>query len=274
MEFTEERQERYSRHILLKEVGVEGQKKLWNAKVLLVGVGGLGSPVALYLAAAGVGTLGLADGDRVWLSNLQRQVIHHTPDVGRLKVESAAEKIRAMNPDVRLILHPERLVAANAVGIVRRYDFVVDATDSFQSKFLVNDACVLAGVPFSHGGVLRFQGQALTVIPGRSACIRCVFEAPPPADAFLSCSQEGILGAVPGMLGTLQAAETLKYFTGAGRLLTDALLTFDALTMTFRRVPFKKNPRCAVCGEAPTIRALRDDEECKAGSGAGHGREA
>jgi molybdopterin/thiamine biosynthesis adenylyltransferase len=164
-----------------------------------------------------------------------------------------------VNPDVRLTLHPERLAAANAVEIVRRYDFVVDATDSFPSKFLVNDACVLAGVPLSHGGVLRFQGQTMTVIPGRSACIRCLFEAPPPADAFRSCLQEGILGAVAGMLGTIQAAETLKYFTGTGQLLTNALLTFDALTMTFRRVPFKKNPRCAVCGESPTIRALRDE---------------
>ena len=256
MEFTEERLERYNRHLLLREVGMEGQKKLWNAKVLIVGTGGLGSPAALYLAAAGIGTMGVADGDRVDMSNLQRQVIHHTPDVGRLKVESAAEKIRALNPDVKLTLIPERITAKNASVLFKPYDFVVDATDNFPSKFLINDACVLAGVPFSHAGVLRFQGQTMTVIPGKSACYRCVFEAPPPDGAVPSTSQVGVLGSIAGMLGILQATETIKFITGAGNLLTDCLLTFDSLMMNFRRVPLKKNPRCAVCGESPTILEL------------------
>lgn len=248
MEFTEERLLRYSRNILLKDVGVAGQEKLFAAKVLVIGAGGLGSPAALYLAAAGVGTIGIADGDRVDLSNLQRQILHSTADVGRPKVDSAGEKIVALNPDVAVRRYPEFLRDDSIRAIVRDYDFVIDATDSFAAKFLINDACVLESIPFSHGGVLRFQGQTMTVLPGRSPCYRCVFTAPPPDDAVPTCSQAGILGAVAGMLGTIQAAEALKYITGAGRLLTGSFLTFDALDMAFRKVAVKRNPHCAACG--------------------------
>lgn len=248
MEFTEERLLRYSRNILLKDVGVAGQEKLFAAKVLVIGAGGLGSPAALYLAAAGVGTIGIADGDGVDLSNLQRQILHATADVGRPKVDSAAEKIAALNPDVAVRCHPEFLRADTIRAIIRDYDFVIDGTDSFAAKFLINDACVLEGIPFSHGGVLRFQGQTMTVLPGRSPCYRCVFSAPPPDDAVPTCSQAGILGAVAGMLGTIQAAEALKYITGAGWLLTGSLLTFDALDMAFRKVAVKRDPHCAACG--------------------------
>jgi molybdopterin-synthase adenylyltransferase len=215
--------------------------------VLIVGVGGLGSPASLYLAAAGVGTLGLIDGDVVELSNLQRQIVHETCGIGRPKVESAAEKIRRLNPDVAVRPYPERLTAANAADIVADYDFVVDATDGFESKFLVNDVCVAENKPFSHGGVQRFEGQTMTVLPGRSACYRCVFEAPPPEGSVFVCAQVGVLGAVAGMLGTIQAVEAIKCIAGAGALLTDAMLTFDALTMTFRKVPLRRNPACPTC---------------------------
>jgi thiazole biosynthesis adenylyltransferase ThiF len=272
LEFTEERLERYSRHILLKDVGVEGQMKLFDAKVLIIGAGGLGSPVALYLAAAGVGTIGIADADRVDLSNLQRQVIHHTPDVGKPKVESAAEKMRAINPDVQVRTYHEFVRAANIREIIRGYDFVIDGTDNFAAKFLINDACVLEKIPFSHGGILRFDGQTMTVKPGESACYRCLFTAPPPKGAVPTCSEAGILGAVAGMLGTIQAAEALKFITGAGELLTNALLVFDAGDMNFRKVQLKRNPRCKVCGENATIKELVDEEqpvcELKAAKGA------
>jgi len=249
MEFTEERLERYSRHILLKEMGVEGQRKLFSGKVLIVGAGGLGAPVALYLAAAGVGTIGIADGDKVEMSNLQRQVIHFTEDIGQMKVLSAESKIKRINPDVTVRVHPEFVRADNILPLLKQYDFVVDGTDNFEAKFLINDACVRAGVPYSHGGVLRFLGQTLTVQPKQSACYRCVFPDPPPANAVLSCSQAGVLGAIAGMLGTVQAAEALKFLTGTGELLTNTLLTFDALTMNFRKVPVKRNLNCSVCGD-------------------------
>lgn len=257
----EERLERYSRNILLKDVGIEGQEKLFAAKILIVGAGGLGSPAALYLGAAGVGTIGIADGDRVDLSNLQRQIAHTTADVGRPKADSAAEKLRAINPDVTVHIHREFLNAENALGIVRQYDFVLDGTDSFASKFLINDACVIAGVPFSHGGILRFDGQTMTVVPRKSACYRCVFRNPPPRNAVPTCAQAGILGAVAGMLGTIQAAEALKLVIGAGQLLTDALLVFDSLAMTFRRVAIHRDPRCAVCGDRPTLTVPVDIEQ-------------
>ncbi|MBI4397378.1 MAG: HesA/MoeB/ThiF family protein, partial [Elusimicrobia bacterium] len=229
MEFTDDRLERYSRHILLKEVGVEGQQKLFSAKVLIIGAGGLGSPAALYLAAAGIGTIGIVDADKVELSNLQRQIIHFTNDLGRTKVESASAKMRQVNPDVTVRTYHEFLSAASARRILDGYDFVIDGTDNFAAKFLINDACVLAGIPYSHGGILRFDGQTMTVRPGKSACYRCVFVSPPPRGAVPSCSQAGILGAIAGMLGTIQAAEALKYVTGVGELLTDTLLVFDAL---------------------------------------------
>ncbi|MGB8600692.1 MAG: HesA/MoeB/ThiF family protein [Rhizomicrobium sp.] len=257
-EFTDARIERYSRHILLENFGRQGQEKLWAARILVIGLGGLGSPAALYLAAAGVGTLGLADADTVELSNLQRQIIHTTPDLGRPKVESAADKVAALNPDVRVKLYPAFLNASNIMPILADYDFVIDGTDSFVSKFLINDACVLAGKAFSHGGILRYQGQTMTVVPGRSPCYRCLFDGPPPADSVFTCANTGVLGAIAGMLGTIQAAEALKYVTGTGDLLTDGLLTFDAMKMRFRTVPLQHNPQCPVCGDHPTITALAD----------------
>ncbi|WP_431736004.1 HesA/MoeB/ThiF family protein [Cellulosispirillum alkaliphilum] len=261
MDFTEEQLERYSRHILLKDVGIEGQEKILGAKVLVIGAGGLGAPATLYLAAAGVGTLGVVDGDTVDLSNLQRQVIHFTADVGNAKVRSAQDKVHALNPDVKVITYKEFAFSHNIREIIRDYDFVVDGTDSFASKFLINDACVMEGKPFSHGGILRFTGQTMTVLPGKSACYRCVFSAPPPKDAVPTCSQAGVLGAIAGMLGTIQAAETLKFITGAGEPLTDKLLTFDALGMDFRKVSLKRRNTCPVCGENPTISELVDEEQ-------------
>ncbi|MCL7486748.1 MAG: molybdopterin-synthase adenylyltransferase MoeB [Desulfobulbaceae bacterium] len=253
VDFTDEQLQRYSRHIILKEVGVEGQISLNQGKVLVVGAGGLGSPVALYLAAAGVGTIGIVDDDVVVLSNLQRQILHATADVGRPKVDSATDTLRALNPEVQVTAHKCRLAADNVMSIVSEYDFVVDGTDNFPAKFLVNDACVLAGIPFSHGGVLRFAGQTMTVLPGESACYRCVFRQPPPEDAVSTCSEAGILGAIAGILGTIQATEVLKYLTGAGRLLTDTLLTFDALAMEFRKIALSRQDECPVCGREPVI---------------------
>ncbi len=241
MNLTEDQIERYSRHILLQNVGGEGQEKILNSKILIVGTGGLGSPAALYLAAAGVGTLGIIDGDVVDLSNLQRQVIHFTPDVNKPKVESAKEKIAQINPDVTVNAYHDILRADNALDIIKDYDFIIDGTDNFPAKFLINDACVLAKKPFSHGGILRFDGQTMTYVPG-SASYRCVFKEPPPANAVPTCSQAGVFGAIAGMLGTIQAAEALKYIIGEGDLLTNRLLIFDALKMNFRTVKVKPNP--------------------------------
>ena len=262
--FTEERLERYSRHIILKEIGIEGQERFRDARVLIIGAGGLGSPAALYLAAAGIGTLGIADADTVDLSNLQRQIIHHTADVGKAKVVSAAEKMRAINPDVNVQSHQCLVSAGNIAALISGYDFVIDGTDNFAAKFLINDACILGGIPYSHGGILRFSGQTMTVLPGRSACYRCVFGKPPPGDAVPTCSQAGVLGAIAGMLGTIQAAEALKYVAGAGDVLADALLTFDALKMDFRKVKLYRNRHCPVCGDSPSITKLFDEEPAAA----------
>ncbi|MDR1724137.1 MAG: HesA/MoeB/ThiF family protein [Tannerella sp.] len=260
MDFTNEQIERYSRHILLQDVGVEGQERINEGRVLVIGAGGLGAPVLLYLAAAGVGTIGVIDGDVVDLSNLQRQVIHFTPDVGKPKVLSAKEKIALINPDVKVNTYREFFTAENALDIIRDYDFIIDGTDNFPVKFLINDACVFADKPFSHGGILRFDGQTITHLPG-TACYRCVFNAPPPPNAVPTCSQAGVLGAIAGMLGTIQAAEALKFLTGVGELLTDRLLTFNAKTMTFRTVKVRHNPKCPVCGEHPTITELVESEQ-------------
>ena len=259
-DFTEEELLRYSRHILLKDVGVEGQEKIRNGKVLVVGAGGLGTPVALYLAAAGVGTIGIVDGDVVDLSNLQRQVIHFTGNVGHPKVESARDKMLAINPNVKVNTIREFLMSDNALDIIKDYDFIVDGTDNFPVKFLINDACVMAGKPFSHGGILRFEGQTFTHLPG-TACYRCLFKSPPPANAVPTCSQAGVLGAIAGMLGTIQAAETLKYLTGVGELLTNKLLTFNAKTMDFRKINTRRQASCAICGDNPTITELIDYEQ-------------
>lgn len=260
MNLSEDQIERYSRHIILQDVGGAGQEKILNAKVLIIGTGGLGAPAALYLAAAGVGTIGLVDGDVVDLSNLQRQVIHFTPDVNKPKVLSAKEKIEQINPDVNVITHHTLAMADNIRDLIKDYDFIVDGTDNFAAKFLINDACVMEKKPFSHGGILRFDGQTMTHVPGH-ACYRCIFGELPPKNAIPTCSQAGVLGAIAGMLGTTQAAEVLKYITGVGELLTDRLMIFDAKKMKFRTVNVKKNPKCKVCGDHPTITELQDYEQ-------------
>ena len=260
MSLSDEQVLRYSRHILLKDVGGVGQEKLLASRVLIVGAGGLGSPIALYLAAGGVGHIGIIDDDQVDLTNLQRQIIHYSADVGRPKVESAREKILQLNPDVEVKTYRERLTAQNAFEVLRPYDFIVEGTDNFTAKFLVNDACVLMRKPFSQGGILRFEGQTMTHVPG-SACYRCVFDAPPPRGAVPSCSEAGVLGAVAGMLGTIQATETLRYLLGIGKLLVDRMLFFDARDMEMRTVTLKRNPACPVCGDSPTIRELREYEQ-------------
>ena len=256
---TEEQIERYSRHIILKEVGGKGQQKLFDGKVLIIGAGGLGAPIALYLAAAGVGTIGIADADDVDLSNLQRQVIHFTPDVGKPKVESAREKMLAINPDLNVVTYKEWVTAANIMEMVGGYDFIIDGTDNFAAKFLINDACVLAGKPYSHGGILQFDGQTITVDPGKSACYRCLFPEPPPKDAIPTCSQAGVIGVLPGVLGTIQATEAIKFLLGKGDLLTDRLLTYNALRMKFREVPLRRKTTCPVCGDTPTITGAKDE---------------
>lgn len=257
--FTEQQIERYSRHIILKEVGGKGQKKLLDGKVMVIGAGGLGAPIALYLAAAGVGTIGIADADVVDLSNLQRQVIHFTPDVGKPKVESAREKMEAINPDVTVRTYQEWISAANIARIIADYDFIIDGTDNFAAKFLINDACVLAGKPYSHGGILQFVGQTMTIKPGESPCYRCIFPAPPPKDAIPTCSQAGVIGVLPGVIGTMQATEAIKFLLGKGELLTGHIMMYDALEMNFRKVKLNRNRKCPVCGENPTVTELVDE---------------
>ncbi len=246
MALTPDQRERYARHLLLPGVGEEGQAVLKAGRVLVVGAGGLGSPCSLYLVAAGVGTLGIMDADSVELSNLQRQLLHATGDIGRTKVESASETLWRLNPDVKLVMYPERLTASNAPEILATYDFVVDATDNFESKFLIADACHATGKPYSHAGILNFGGQTMTVLPGKSACYRCVFGEPPPGPTPEAA--RGLLGVLPGVIGTIQATEALKFLLGAGELLTDTLLVYDALKMTFRRVSVKRDPACVLCG--------------------------
>jgi molybdopterin/thiamine biosynthesis adenylyltransferase len=245
---SDEQHERYSRQIVLDEIGPAGQERLLNAKALIIGAGGLGSPVALYLAAAGVGTIGIADGDEVELSNLQRQILHFTPDIGTAKVSSARDKMTALNPEVSVAPHQTSINCENIAEIIETYDFVVDATDNFPARFLINDTCVRLGIPYSHGGVLRFLGQAITVLPHSSPCYRCIFPEPPPDEVAAACCRDGILGVVPGVIGSIQATEAIKYLTGVGDLLTGRLLTFDALRMRFREVPVRMNPRCPACG--------------------------
>ena len=257
--FTETQIERYSRHIILKEVGGKGQKKLLNGRVLIIGAGGLGSPAALYLAAAGVGSIGIADPDLVELSNLQRQIIHRTCDVGRPKVVSAGEKMAAINPDVSVTTYHTWIGAENIAGIIAGYDFVIDGTDNFAAKFLINDACVLAGIPYSHGGIHQFIGETTTVKPGVSACYRCLFPAPPPPGAIPSCAEAGVLGILPGVIGTLQATEAIKHLLGVGKLLNDRMLIYDALENEFTTVEIAKNPDCPICGDHPTITGLIDE---------------
>lgn len=253
---TDEQALRYSRQILLAEIGVEGQQRLMDSRVLIIGVGGLGCPAATYLCAAGVGTVGLMDGDFVDMSNLQRQVLHSTADVGRFKVVSAAEKLRAINPEVCLRPYPENFTAQNAQEVLADYDFVVEATDSIAAKFLINDACVMAGKPFCSGALLRFRAQVFTWRKG-SACLRCVYGDTPPAGMVPTCAEAGVLGAVAGMAGTIEAAEAVKYLCHIGEPLTNRLLTFDALAMDFQVIETSRDDACPLCGHHPTITALK-----------------
>ena len=263
MAFTNEQLEIYSRHIILQEVGVKGQKKLLNASVLIIGAGGLGAPAALYLAAAGVGTIGIVDADEVDLSNLQRQVIHTTNDVGKAKVKSAAETMEAINPDVTVKTYRTFVDSTNIMDLIKDYDFIIDGTDNFPAKFLINDACVMAGKPFSHAGIIRFKGQLMTYVPGEGPCYRCVFKNPPPKDAVPTCKQAGVIGAMGGVIGSLQAMEAIKYIIGKGELLTGKLLTYDALKMEFHTIKLPKDHHCAVCGDEPTITELIDYEQAE-----------
>ena len=262
MALNDEQIERYSRHIILKEIGVKGQQKLLNAKVLIIGAGGLGAPVAMYLAAAGVGTIGIADADTVDLSNLQRQIIHATSDVGKPKVQSAAETITAMNPGVKVNTYQIFVYSSNIRELIREYDFVIDGTDNFPAKFLINDACVLEKKPFSHAGIIRFKGQLMTYIPGQGPCYRCVFKDPPTKDAVPTCKQAGVIGAMGGVIGSLQAMEAIKYITGVGENLVGRLLTYDALKNDFHNIKLPPaNGKCPVCGANPTITEPIDYEQ-------------
>jgi sulfur-carrier protein adenylyltransferase/sulfurtransferase len=258
-ELTQDERQRYARHLILPEVGPEGQRRLKAARVLLVGAGGLGSPAALYLAAAGVGHLGLVEFDLVDESNLQRQVLHGTKDVGRPKLDSARDRLRDLNPGVHVEGHAARLDRTNALGLVQDHDLVVDGTDNFATRYLVNDACVLTGRPNVYGSVFRFEGQASVFATADGPCYRCLFPEPPPPGAVPSCAEGGVLGVLPGLIGLVQATETLKLLLGAGAPLVGRLLLVDALTMEFRQVKVRKDPRCPACGTRE-IKALQDYE--------------
>jgi len=250
---TTEQIERYSRQIMVPDLGGKAQMRLCQSRVLIIGAGGLGSPAALYLAAAGIGTLAIVDADKVELSNLQRQILHATADIGRPKVESAKTSLTALNPDVEVIVHPVRFDENNAEEIAQGFNFIVDGSDNFDTKFLVNDVAIRLDIAFSHAGIVRLQGQTMTVLPRKTACYRCLFQAPPPPEEILNCQQAGILGAVAGTLGTIQATEAVKYLAGFEEgLLTDRLLTYDAKTMKFHSVEVTRNLQCIACGNAGT----------------------
>ncbi len=261
MDFTEDQILRYSRHILLPEVGGEGQERILNARVVLVGAGGLGSPVGYYLAAAGVGTIGVIDNDRVEISNLQRQIAHHTGRLGVLKADSAKETFETLNPDVKVITHKERLTSGNIRDIIKDYDIVVDGSDNFPTRYLVNDACVMLKKTLVSAAVFRFEGQVMTIVPGEGPCYRCLFEIPPPPGMVPSCQEAGILGVVTGVIGTIQATEVIKMILGIGQPLIGSLLLWNALEMSFRKVKVPHNRDCPVCGEHPTITELIDYEQ-------------
>jgi adenylyltransferase/sulfurtransferase len=257
-DLTREELTRYSRHLILPDVRIEGQQRLKGARVLCVGAGGLGSPVAMYLAAAGVGTIGLVDFDDVDISNLQRQILHGTPDVGRPKVASAKDRLKALNPNVTVETHHVQLTSANALDILRRYDVIVDGADNFPTRYLVNDACVLLGKPNAFGAIFRFEGQASVFAVKNGPCYRCLFPEPPPPGLVPSCAEAGVFGVLPGLVGTVQATETLKLIMGIGETLVGRLVVYDALRMTFRELNLPKDPDCPVCGTHPTVRELID----------------
>jgi molybdopterin/thiamine biosynthesis adenylyltransferase len=258
LDFSEEEIRRYSRHIVLPEVGGTGQKRINRAAVLVVGAGGLGSPVAYYLAAAGVGKIGIVDNDVVDISNLQRQILHTAADVGRKKVESAREALLALNPHLTMVPHDVRLNSTNIRDILKEYDLVAEGSDNFPTKFLVNDACVMTGTPLSMAGIFRFSGQILTVLPGVGPCYRCLIPQPPPPGAIPSCQEAGVLGAMAGAVGVMQATEILKIILGKGELLSGRLLLFEALQMRFEPIEVKRNPECPVCSATPSITELID----------------
>jgi molybdopterin/thiamine biosynthesis adenylyltransferase/rhodanese-related sulfurtransferase len=260
-ELTQDDLTRYSRHLILPEVGVEGQRKLKAARVLCVGTGGLGSPLALYLAAAGVGTLGLVDLDVVDASNLQRQIIHSTADIGRKKLDSAEEKLKALNPALNVVKHETMLSSANALDILKDYDVVADGTDNFPTRYLVNDACVLLGKPNAYGSIFRFEGQASVFAAKDGPCYRCLYPEPPPPGLVPSCAEGGVLGILPGLIGVIQATEVIKLILGIGEPLIGRLLLVDALKLRFRELKLRKNPDCPVCGTHPTVTKLIDYEQ-------------
>jgi adenylyltransferase/sulfurtransferase len=252
---------RYSRHLILPEVGIEGQRRLKAARVLCVGTGGLGSPLAFYLAAAGVGTLGLVDFDVVDASNLQRQIIHSTKDIGRKKLDSAEEKLLALNPALNVVKHETMLTSSNALDILKDYDIVADGTDNFPTRYLVNDACVLLGKPNVYGSIFRFEGQASVFATEKGPCYRCLYPEPPPPGLVPSCAEGGVLGVLPGLVGMIQATEAIKLILGKGESLSGRLLLVDALNMKFRELKLRKNPECPVCGEHPTVTKLIDYQQ-------------
>lgn len=266
---SKEQLSRYSRQIILEEIGVTGQRRLLDSKVLVIGAGGLGSPVSLYLAAAGIGTLGIVDGDRVDLSNLHRQIIHYTPDIGRPKTETAQRTLGAVNPDVKVVPYQTVLTSENAMDIIADYDLVVNGSDNFPTRYLVNDACVLLGKPLIDASILKWEGQATVFLPGRG-CYRCLFPSPPPPGSVPSCAEGGIVGAVAGFMGSLQATEAVKILLGAGQTLANRLLLFDALQGDVRTLRWKRNPDCPVCGDQPTITHLIDYEQFCGLPGRGH----
>jgi adenylyltransferase/sulfurtransferase len=259
MNLTDSQIERYSRHIILKEIGGEGQKKILNAKVVIIGAGGLGSPSAYYLAAAGVGKIGIVDSDRADLSNLQRQILHFTKDVGRLKTESAKEKLIAINPDCEVVPHTTRINAKNVLDIIGEYDAVINGSDNFPTRYLINDSCIISKTPLFEGAVIGFSGQAITIKPHESACYRCLYEEPPPPGLIPSCQEAGVMGAIPGVIGIIQATEVIKWILGKGSLLTDRLLIYNGLEMEFNELEISRNPQCPVCGDNPSIKELREN---------------
>ena len=261
MTFSQNEIQRYSRHLIMPEVGMTGQKKLKSASILLIGAGGLGSPLGLYLAAAGIGRLGLVDFDVVDHSHLQRQVLHTTADVGRPKLQSAAEHLQAINPEVALDLYETHISSANAMELMEPYDIVIDGTDNFPTRYLVNDACVLLGKPNVYGSIFRFDGQASVFHPPHGPCYRCLFPEPPPPGMVPSCAEGGVLGILPGTIGVIQATEAVKLILGTGKSLIGRLMIYDALDMTFREMKIRRNPECPLCGENPTIKELIDYEQ-------------
>jgi adenylyltransferase/sulfurtransferase len=261
IEFTDEQIERYSRHIILPEVGGAGQQKMLEAKILLLGAGGLGSPAAYYLAAAGIGNLGIVDFDQVDLSNLQRQIIHSTERIGMLKTESAKKTIQALNPDVNVTLYNEKIDSSNIISIIKDYDYVVDGSDNFPTRYLVNDACVMENKTLIHGSIYRFEGQVTVFKPNSGPCYRCLYPEPPPPGMSPNCQEGGVLGVLAGIIGNLQVVEVLKLILGIGEPLVGKLLIYDALKTEFRNLKLRKDASCPLCGEEPTIKELIDYEE-------------